>query len=103
MNDGTLCQAQWETLKQKVTQLLVNLKQIPLDAMWRLDGRGKEEKKSARKLQQGSKQRVMVARFKEVETDRTGRNDKKWPGNESQNARPYLKALLCPPVLLHTV
>lgn len=57
-----------------------------MDAMYRMDGRSK--KRSASKLQQGSKQRVMVASFKEVKTDRIGRNDRKWAGNKSQNAHP---------------
>ena len=51
---------------------------------------------SDRKLQQESKQSVMVAWSKEVVTEGKGRNDRHWPGNESQNAHPHLEALLCP-------
>lgn len=40
---------------------------------------------------------------KELVTERRGRNDRKWPGNTSPNARSYLKTLLCPSAPLPSI
>lgn len=40
---------------------------------------------------------------KELVTERRGRNDRKWPGNTSPNAHPYLKTLLCPSAPLPSI